>query len=526
MIVGFASFAAGFRRFPPHRFGRLVVWAACAACLAANAAKTHSATPAPAAPAGEFEIAVPLELMPYRVRVVVSFSAAAQFLPGQRGALLEELRANTVRCAGAMWQTEVAEDESPLPDAAAALRRLSVADAQARFSSDRFDKVFLLAIESQGAGYRLQGREFDTATSQWSLPQDRVVQERRDIPPGCMALMQELFRPTAGVEQTRAGAVVLHGRAAWLAPPDPDWAPLRAGRQLEPYYRHFDKAGAVERIQRVPWTWFVVDRPARAGAACTVVTGLRSPLWTRRRIETVALTVHPQSPQTRLVLRARPPSPKVLAGVEVDVAHDAREQPVRLISDRQGAVRIPVGEDRRLVWLSVRSGQVLLARLPLVPGVHSDESVELPDDALRLAVEGDISLLQADLVDTVARRAVISATIRARAKLGQWAEVDALFKQLADLPKSTAYASAVDAIRLPAVQAAKSAKDRAAEGRIQKLCDETTALIKQYLDADKLRQLKEEMDELRKIDADTRADAKALGDEATPPDQPAPPKPK
>jgi hypothetical protein len=49
----------------------------------------------------------------------------------------------------------------------------------------------------------------------------------------------------------------------------------------------------------------------------------------------------------------------------------------------------------------VRSGQHLLARLPFVPGLTQTLSADLPDDSVRLSVEGSVSLIQADLVDLV-----------------------------------------------------------------------------------------------------------------------------
>ena len=58
------------------------------------------------------------------------------------------------------------------------------------------------------------------------------------------------------------------------------------------------------------------------------------------------------------------------------------------------------------------------------------------------------------------------------------------------------------AIRVPAVNAAKARKDRGAEARINRLCDEMATLIRQYLSEDRIKQLNEEAAELRKADAE------------------------
>src|SRR5262249_33249717 len=151
-------------------------------------------------------------------------------------------------------------------------------------------------------------------------------------------------------------------------------------------------------------------------------------------------------PETRLTLITRPPSRKPLAGVEVEISDEPtirddtphlgkqpeqgpaeaegttkpapRSRLPRLVADRNGLVTLnaSLSATGGPVWLFVKSGQALLARVPVVPGAQSVEPLELPDDALRLETEGNIASLQAELVDTVARRAVLMSVARARAK--------------------------------------------------------------------------------------------------------------
>jgi hypothetical protein len=253
-----------------------------------------------------------------------------------------------------------------------------------------------------------------------------------------------------------------------------------------------------------------------------------------------------------LTLITRPPARKPLGGVEVelssvptlpedapkksadDVETDSEAQtgakqpakPPRFVADRAGLVtlRADLSPDGKPVWLFVKSGQALLARVPIVPGAQASEVLELPDDTLRLEIEGSIATLQAELVDTVARRAVLMALAKARAKSDQWEAVAATIRQLDEMPTTAAFAVNINAIRQPALKAARARRDRTTEERVKKLCDEATELVNNYLDAEKLKELKEELNEMRQIAADeAAAEAKAKAGGGKPAVQAGPP---
>jgi hypothetical protein len=289
----------------------------------------------------------------------------------------------------------------------------------------------------------------------------------------------------------------------------------------------------------------------RGVARGVVTSGLRAPLTSRRRIQPLALGIKQRRPGTRLTLITRPPARKPLAGVEVEISsvpklpEDAprkaaesddketamesetkkQEKLPRLVADRAGLVTLGanLSPDGKPVWLFVKSGQALLARVPIVPGAQANEVLELPDDTLRLEIEGSIATLQAELVDTVARRAVLMALAKARAKAEQWEAVAATIRQLDEMPTAAAFAVNINAIRQPALKAARARRDRTTEERVKKLCDEATELVNNYLDAEKLKELKEELNEIKQIAADeAAAEAKAKAGGGKPAGQPDP----
>jgi hypothetical protein len=206
----------------------------------------------------------------------------------------------------------------------------------------------------------------------------------------------------------------------------------------------------------------------------------------------------------RLVPRNNPSKP--LAGHQVDVVpklkvkDEPASEPATLYTNRGGSALISAAPELPVVWLYVHSGSNLLARVPFVPGLEPEQTLELPDDTLRLSVEGEIAVLRARLIDTVAKRAVTMARAKQFANAGDWKNAPAQLAELEKLPTAKEYQAQLTAIRVSAVERAQQLRDRAAESRINKLCTETSQTITQYLDPDKIRQLKEELNELRKLD--------------------------
>ena len=182
----------------------------------------------------------------------------------------------------------------------------------------------------------------------------------------------------------------------------------------------------------------------------------------------------------------------------------AKPEPLRLWTDRRGSVTIPIIEQYPLVRLYVRSGKSLLARVPFVPGIASEVTLQLPDDSLRLGVEGQIEILEGDLIETVARRAVYMALARVYARGGKWDKVEEQKKGLKELDGMKEFEAKMTAIRFPAVKAAEARRDRSAKARIERLCNDMLAVVGRHLDPNKLKVFHEELLELKSLDASDR----------------------
>jgi hypothetical protein len=219
-----------------------------------------------------------------------------------------------------------------------------------------------------------------------------------------------------------------------------------------------------------------------------IISGLGNALGGRpRRVERYAVKLLHEYPQTELKLTLSNKPNQALVGHRVEVLLKTHKQdqpegePQTLISDRNGTVAVPIIENHPLVWVNVRSGSALLAKAPLVPGVRSSETFKLTDDSMRLAVESELSLLKSRIVDAVARR--IAHLIRAGALADQdkWDEARAEREAFNKVPGINQFLQDLNAIRIPAVEAANRAKNIGARKRIDKLCNEAADLINRHL---------------------------------------------
>lgn len=469
----------------------------------------------------------PLELRPYRVQIDVAFGLEPDFGSEFREQVLRELREGLDRSAGALCEAVVAEDRRARPAGREPLLRLRAERIPTDYPMEDVDKLYLLSVESIGGGYRVAGLEWDTMTLQLGSPTERTFPERGRSAAELLEVLQALFRPQGAVSQVKGGPVILRARAGALAPHDDGWRPLRADALFEAYWRYLTPDQAVERVQRIPWTYLSTGDPALGASVCRLTSALRVGFSARRRrIEPVALGINRPLASTRLTMVTPFPTRRPQGGVEVEIfaeavaadrsaagQAEAKVVPRRLVTDRNGQVSV-AGTQPALeqpLWLLVRSGQNLLARVPFVPGVRADEVLELPDDALRLEIEGRVAQIQSELVDAVARRAVLAALVRNRAKTREWSAVDDLLKQMAAMPKASNFSADLNSVRINAGKEARARKERITEDRIRKLCDETAELITYYLDDAKEKELREEIAELRQIAED---EAKAAREDA------------
>ncbi len=467
---------------------------------------TEEAEPAPAEPPPP-PPPPPLatELRPYRVLVSVGFSAQPEFDNRFRAFTLKRLREQIDGQIGAMWQADI--EMSPQLGAAggAVLQEKSIL-LSGVYSASEYDKVFWLTVERVGSRYEIAGIEWDGAIRQ---PGPVLTQETRDsrrIDETMMAVMLEAFRPVALIEDVGDDTVVLIARAGELLPISESATQFRPGDYLAMSFRYLDRQRVVQRIQDIPWTFVRIDTIDRARLEATVISAFRQPIpQARRRVEIAGLVLKVVHPETTLVINARgtPPEPLIASPVDVmdrfPTEEDAVEDRIRLVTDRFGSVAVPAFPESPLRFLMIHSGDQVLAKVPMIPGVSEQLQLEVPNDSPRLEVEGELSLLQGHLIDVVARGAVLMARASLSAKAGRWDEVDGFTRELDQLPELDDIQGQINTYQNIGVNEAQQLRDRVQEARIRRMCRELSELATRHLAPDRRQQFNEQMRELRTL---------------------------
>jgi len=459
------------------------------------------------------------ELTPYRVRVVVAASNAPE-LQGVPQQLVEQLSPRLESLLGAAWQVEVVPEEelSRLsPPSSSLVQQTDASGGETRRSSvtgieelrrlpagamgatllpeawirSDCDKLFLLRVDPAIDGWRVRAREWDAAT--WCLGPvvGCPVRQPAKLRDAALQMVFGAFRPLARIERVEAGEegqrAVLRLRAAGLPAHDSDLHRARTGQLFCPMIRLHDREGRLRRDedgnpivpQAVPWTFLEVERVEEGALTCRVQSGLRSPLSGSRRgrVERLALAIVPRQAATRLTVVSRRDPHEPIPGYEVFVQKPG-EKATRLLgrTDRAGSIDVGPTEEP-LAFLLVRSGQQLLARLPVAAGFAAELTAYVPDDTQRLEAEAFVTAVQEQLVDTVTRRQVLLSRAEAQLEAGRTDEAKQLLAQVYQLPdRATLHR------RLVTRQARLRAPDPHVQRQVETLFGDTAKLLDRHLD--------------------------------------------
>ncbi len=548
--------------------GDVVVAQEVPATESVEAAAAPVATPAkPATPPASPPL-TPLELQPYRVHITVAFDDEPSLSPHFRKEVLGELAEWIDRTYAEMWQASVEENQWLAPTSIDGLSRLTWTQIEAQLGSTEkdkeLDKVFVVCVSSHGGALRLSAREWDRLTQQLSVRHDRLVGDRRATASELGIVIRDLFHPIVlidGLEEKRAKVRV---RAGEFPPGDPSAEQLSNGAFFQPFFRFYNKQRELQQIQQVPWTYMSVDSSERSQGLCTIHTGLRVTLGKNtKRSESWAIGIRPSFSETRVRMTPHNNPTKPLTGYQVNVferrttipAPDAvavavaaaqpdaskpadtkaeqdkkpaTPQPTQelvklheLVTDRRGQVVVPADPKSPLIWLYVSSGGNMLGRFPYMPGTSQAITAELPDDTLRLQLESRLEMLRAELIDTIARRALLIARTKGAARAQEWDKYAEALRDMDRLADAKFFNAQLETIKVNTAKKAQERKDKGLERKIAKLCGDSSELIERHLNAEKLKEQREELAELRQADAEATAAEKAKPRTAVPTKSPS-----
>ncbi len=506
------------------------------AAPATNAA-TQAASTSTAAAASAKQI--PLPDRPYRVSVQVGFRGDMTTLSSFRKKTVAAIRSGFARMYGQMWNASVEESAWLIPADRWRLERMKI-EEMARYTDEVADKVILIAVEDLEAGYQVSCREFDVRVQEYSPVLTEHIGTASGVADAACRLGRDSFRPfllfaNPGVDKSK-GELEFLLQAGNFVPPDPSAAQIAEGDVLRTFLRQMDRRDTkkVKLLQRLDLCYIRVTAfnevlgtsalkdeagdvtiqgattaPSSSFVDTSHVRGLllahgAVPFGGKsRNLQQIGLRQRPVAAKSRIkmVLQNRQDRPLICA--RVDVVQKLRQTdnsdipPRRVLTGRDGELHLDVDPKNPTFWLYVYSGTILLARVPYAPGLIPEEVMKLPDDSLRLGVEGELYLMRDELVDMVAEKAVYMSIAKKSSEAKDAAGFKQVLGQLAGLPSKEYFQLRLNETRAPAIDKATRTRNPGAKRRIEQLCTKMGDSISTFFSSERILKDATELSKMR-----------------------------
>lgn len=420
----------------------------CCCLLFGNAAhgqdENPDQKPAAKADAGKKEEAeepkvVPWIYRPYEIKIWLMFDESARWTTEVKEKLEQRVQQYLETREPSAWRIHVdtlrwgQHDDLRAKDVSVDAFDETLYDS---LQEESIDKLFLVRVNDQYSHLELLVNELDTTG--WSLG---PVFEQKILDPLLLqhsigSTICDAFRPIARIESMLTENPILSVRAFGLMfrtvqegeefksvadKTSPCW--IDDKEIFEPVKRtaNRDKKFELSKVEQFEFTLLVQESKVedRANFECRVVSVNRAEAALGRRggkqTQRYAIVMRtPPGDSTIYLYTMRGPSfdemeESPLNGYEIYSrsiygTDDSTEFLGK--TDWRGEMIIPPGEEKvRLLF--VKSGERLLARLPIMPGYKPYEKKLLPDDDARIFAEGVVSGLRSQVLDLVARREVL-----------------------------------------------------------------------------------------------------------------------
>ena len=434
------------------------------------------------------------ELTPYRIHLITAMSAA----PGLDAKLQADLEAGLLlrfeTVIGASWDVSIGQGSPRLRNRMTDnMNRLDVGLLPK--DAAEFDKIMLLSANTGGWGYLLCAREFDVRTQTFGPAVELPVGQTSKLCDAAFDAIRRAFVPLARIAESKGGEATLRLRAGGLPMRDKTLTPLQKGDIFRPLVRYIDRDGKLRRVVEVPWTYLVVEEIGPHSFNCKLHSAMHSPLTGRRRgrVEQLALAVRPTEDSTLLTLKARVEPHRPLCGYEVAARLPGSKKTLPVgRTDEQGAVTVPAVANDPLRILVVKCGGVLLARLPVVPGLAPSLSAEVPAVDKRLEAEGFVTGLQEELIDLVTRREMLIARAKRHIGAADWDQARQAVNELRSLQTRAELTRILNREREKF-----SVEDNWTKKKIDTLFGDTRKLLDKFLDPGSIEKIATELSQAR-----------------------------
>ncbi|MCP4169460.1 MAG: hypothetical protein GY758_01665 [Fuerstiella sp.] len=467
-----------------------------------DAAAVEQPVAVAAATEKEAEVEIPFGSRPYRVRISIAFDNQSATRNAVREQFIGDVELAVARMYGRMWAADIEINEWLIPGHEARLERLQLPDVFDLYPEEECDKAFILTVESSGRTFNISCREYDPRIHELTPLYSERTLDPRSVGAVAARLMRDSFRPVLLYvrqfdDEEGRSLMELQTQAGELRPPDASADQVRKGDVLRPFVRSMERRNPkkLQQLKALPLSYIramSVDREVARG----MVTGYYATHMTfslfggkGRRLQHLAVRQRPTAGRSRvrLVLQSRQDKP--LISHRLAIAYqlgwkDEEDGPqTQLVSDRNGEVVIETRENHPTFWIRVYSGASLLARVPYAPGLLPYDMVALPDDSVRLGVEGELQLLQDQLIDSIAMQGVLLARARKAAEAQDAKAVEKLLGDYRNVPAKKEFLESISNIRIPAVQ--ESTRRRMGSTRIDRLCQKLGESVETFFSDEK-----------------------------------------
>jgi hypothetical protein len=438
----------------------------------------------------------------------VAIDPEARIDERKREALLASWEALVRRFVGAPWELSVAEEEDG-PLTTSPLESLEPA-AFAETPSE-VDKVWTIRVARDGSGYVFSGREYDAATGKLGPIHRRAAPFAPDAPRELFQLALEVFSPSAVIGERFGTDVSLTVRGGSLDAASPVGRVVAVGSVFQPL-RLVAVKGAKTKVVDIHFSYLRVESIDGAIAHCSMASIYSDPL-TKRMVQPnslVALGLKPGRSPTRLRFVTKPD--KLPAAGYLLTARTLPDGLPREVgtTDREGRIVVPPGFADGLVVLRLLAGNIEpMVEFPAMPGETPVERV-IPFEPrpLTVTLETQLDSLRDAVIDLVAVRARLEARLKARYDGEDWPGVEAVMKEVYQLPARDTFADQLTKLKEQAAQQQAKTKTAVLTKTAQAQLAEVQALVDRYLDdeifndyADAIKRSKDEAVSKEKAEA-------------------------
>lgn len=168
------------------------------------------------------------------------------------------------------------------------------------------------------------------------------------------------------------------------------------------------------------------------------------------------------------------------AGLAEKLASEAEAKLAEAIETEQ--YEIPLRFPLKQIY--VKSGEFVLGKLAMVPGLKSVEVAELLDDGRRLEIEAFVRGFQVEIIDLIGLRNVLAARIKLYTRDGKIDEAKEVFDRLVSLQNYDEMANRLVEIQRKLLDDANVEIPRYSKGKVDRMFATTRTLLQKYLQDD------------------------------------------